>query len=325
MRPIKAVLLADQALDYYEKLPQLPGAIEVIPCTTEESAIQEISGSHVLCCTGMFFPKAVFEAGSRLELMHSISVGMEPLLCPEVKESSVILTNSRGANAKPVAEHAIALMLALTRNVHLSVRAQQHKSWQRNDLRKGIEVEGLTLGIIGFGAIGQEIARKAYHLGMRVIATKRSVSSAAVADQPEYVTLLPMDELHRVLQESDVVIVCLPLTAETRSLIGKNELALLKRTSYLINISRGQIIDEEALIEALRDGRIAGAGLDVFSVHPLPEENPLWELPQVIVTPYISASSPHTMKRAMAIFADNLIRISSGMPLLNVVNKKAGY
>ncbi|UUZ93947.1 hypothetical protein LJK87_04575 [Paenibacillus sp. P25] len=133
MRRIKAVLYAEQALDYYHKMPPPPDTIQVIPCTTEETAVQEMRGSDVLCCTGMFFPKAVFEAGPRLQLLHSISVGMEPLLCREVLDSGVTLTNSRGANAKPVAEHAVSLMLALTRNIHLSVRAQRRKSWRRSE------------------------------------------------------------------------------------------------------------------------------------------------------------------------------------------------
>lgn len=325
MRPIKAVLFADNAKDYYDRIPPLPASIQVIPCTTEASAIQEIHGSQVLCCTGMFFPKNVFAAGSELRLLHSISVGMEPLLCPEVKESDVLLTNSRGANAKPVAEHAIALMMALTRNIHLSVRAQLNRSWERSSLRNGVEVEGLTLGIIGFGAIGKEISRKAHHLGMKVIATRRAVSQANSEEIPDYVTLYSMVDLYHVLQESDVVMICLPLTNETSNLIGEAELKRMKRTSYIINVSRGQIINEDALIRALREGWVGGAGLDVFGSHPLPEESPLWELPQVIITPYISASSPHTMKRAMTIFADNLLRLSSGMPLQNVVNKEIGY
>ncbi|WP_248925021.1 D-2-hydroxyacid dehydrogenase [Paenibacillus hamazuiensis] len=325
MRPIKAVLYAEQAMEYYDKLPSLPAAIQVIPCTTEQSAVREVRESDVLCCTGMFFPEAVFSAGTRLELLHSISVGMEPLLCPALRESGVMLTNSRGANAKPVAEHAIALLLALTRNIHLSVRAQTGKTWRRSELRSAVEVEGLTLGLVGFGAIGREIAQKALHLGMKVIAVKRSVSLADRLDQPDGVSLLPMDKLHRMLPEADAVIVCAPLTAQTRTLIGKTELGLMRPTAYIINISRGAVIDEEALIDALREERIAGAGLDVFSAHPLPEESPLWELPQVIATPYISAASPHTMQRAMTIFADNLIRLSCGMPLLNVVDKEAGY
>ncbi|UUZ97139.1 NAD(P)-binding domain-containing protein [Paenibacillus sp. P25] len=138
-------------------------------------------------------------------------------------------------------------------------------------------MDGLTLGLIGFGAIAREIARKAHHLGMNVLAVKRSVSTRDQAEQPGYVTLLPIDELHRMLQAADVVILCLPLTAQTRNLIGRTELNQLKSTSYVINISRGSVIDEDALIEALREGRIAGAGLDVFSVHPLPEDSPLWE------------------------------------------------
>jgi phosphoglycerate dehydrogenase-like enzyme len=134
-----------------------------------------------------------------------------------------------------------------------------------------------------------------------------------------------MEDLERLLGESDVVTVCLPLTDETRDRIGERELNAMKRNAYLINISRGAVINEDSLIAALRDGTIAGAGLDVFHTHPLPPGSPLWEMPQVIVTPYISAASPHTMTRAMEIFADNLLRYSSGVPLRNVVNMKRGY
>jgi phosphoglycerate dehydrogenase-like enzyme len=284
-----------------------------------------MAGCQVLCCTGRFFPKKVFAAGSELELLHSNSVGMEPLLCPEVTESSVIVTNSKGANAKPVAEHALALLLALSRNIHLSVRAQLKKSWQRVNLRKGNEIEGLTLGIIGFGAIGQEVAVKAHALGMNVIAVRRT-SPGVLTDPPaEHVNLYPMEALHRLLAESDFVVICLPLTEETKGLIGENQFKMMKPTAYILNVSRGYVIVEEAFVAALREGWIAGAGLDVFNAHPLPEQSPFWEMPNVIITPYISASSPRTMQRAMSIFAENLVRLSSGLPLINKVNKREGY
>lgn len=327
MREIKAVLYAENAMDYYKKLPKLPDTIKVVPCLTEEEAVREMPDSQVLCCTGMFYPKKVFEGGSELEMLHSISVGMEPLLCPEVIESPVIITNSRGANAKPVAEHALALILAFSRNIHLSVRAQQQKIWDRINLRKGIEIERLTLGIIGLGAIGEELAVRANGLGMRVLATRRTVQSTSDQVNPySFINYIyPIDKLHYMLEESDFVVVALPLTNETRGLIGEKELQNMKPTAYLINISRGQVIGEEALVKALQERRIAGAGLDVFHTHPLPETSPLWEMPQVIITPYIAASSPHTMERAMHIFADNLIRLSQGQSLRNVVQKHAGY
>ncbi|UUZ79914.1 D-2-hydroxyacid dehydrogenase [Paenibacillus sp. P26] len=311
MRRIKAVLYAEQALDYYHKMPPAAGYDSSDSLHDGRNCGSRNARKRRSLLYRNVFPESRVRSRPALQLLHSISVGMEPLLCREVLDSGVTLTNSRGANAKPVAEHAVSLMLALTRNIHLSVRAQRRKSWRRSELRNGIEVDGLTLGLIGFGAIAREIARKAHHLGMNVLAVKRSVSTRDQAEQPGYVTLLPIDELHRMLQAADVVILCLPLTAQTRNLIGRTELNQLKSTSYVINISRGSVIDEDALIEALREGRIAGAGLDVFSVHPLPEDSPLWESPQVIVTPYISAASPHTMTRAMSIFADNLIRLGA--------------
>ncbi|MEW9699206.1 D-2-hydroxyacid dehydrogenase [Paenibacillus sp. SI8] len=325
MRHIKAVLYADNAREYYEKLPPLPAHIHVLPCTNEDEAIQAVSDSQVLCCTGMFFPKNIFAACPQLELLHAISVGMEPLLGPDILASNVIVTNSKGANAKPVAEHALALLLGLSRNIHRSVRAQVQKNWQRESLRSGFEIEGLTLGIVGLGAIGQELAIKAHHLGMNIMALRRASSGVLPDALAEHIRLYPMEQLQYVLEKSDFVVICLPLTEETKGIIGEEQFMMMKPTAYVLNISRGQVIEEGALIKALQKNWIAGAGLDVFSVHPLPDTSPLWDMPNVLITPYISASSRQTMERAMRIFADNLDRLSYGLPLQNVVNKHIGY
>lgn len=321
MRTIKAVLYAENASVYYHHLAELPEYIKVVPCHTEDEAIQEIQDSHVLCCTGMFFPQKIFEAAASLEWIHSISVGMEPLLHPEVVNSPVLLTNSRGGNAKPVAEHALSLILAFSRNIHKSVHAQKEKKWERTKLRTCMEIEGLTIGIIGFGAIGKELAIKAKCLGMRVIAARRHAEKQdLLIDQ-----LFSPNQIGDLMEQSDFVVVCLPFTAETNHIIKEREFKRMKSSSYFINISRGQVVDQTALIHAIREGWIAGAGLDVFDMHPLPETSPLWDFPQVIITPYISASSPHTMKRAMNFFHENLLRFSRNAPLINQVQKKIGY
>ncbi|MDD9940957.1 MAG: D-2-hydroxyacid dehydrogenase [Myxococcales bacterium] len=238
---------------------------------------------------------------------------------PGFQDSDVILTNASGVHAIPIAEHVLALMFALSRRIHFFVKAQADGRWDRRG-RLG-ELEGSTLGIVGVGAIGEKLAEKAKGLGMGVLGLRRDASRAC----PHVDRMFAPDGLHELLGKSDWVAIAAALTPETKGLIGPQELAAMKSTSYLINIGRGAIVDESALVQALEERAIAGAGLDVFEREPLPDDSPLWKMKNVIVTPHFAGATPHYVSRVMSIFVDNLERYQSGTPMRNLVDKKLAY
>jgi len=263
-------------------------------------------------------PAGSVASTSSLKWIHSIGAGVDGILTPDVLESKAIITSSSGIHREPISEHVLAFMLSFVRSFHIFARQQMRKEWKRYELQ---ELAGKTLGIIGLGEIGSEIAIKAKALGMRVIAVKRTSG-----EKPTSVDQLWMqDRLKDLLGDSDFVVLSLPLTPETRGFIGEPELRAMKKSAYLINISRGKIVHEAKLIQAIREGWIAGAGLDVFEEEPLPEKSELWQMPNVIITPHVAGSNPQYTARAMAIFEENLQRFLNGKPLTNLVDKKLGY
>jgi len=243
--------------------------------------------------------------------------GVDKILFPEIKERSILLTNARGMHGKTIAEHVFALLLAFTRRLPMILHNQYYRTWTR---LKVIEVNGKTMGIVGLGGIGQEIARRAKAFDLTVLGIKRNPSPVPYVDE-----VLPPEELPSLLRRSDFVVLSLPLTKETYHLIGAKELAYMKKTAFLFNISRGAIIDELALIEALQAARIAGAGLDVFEQEPLPKDSPLYNLPNVLLTPHVAGTLENYKTQVLAIFLENLQRYLRGEPLLNLVDLEKGY
>lgn len=266
-----------------------------------------------------------FARASRLRWIQITAAGVGPLLFPELVTSDVIVTNGRGLHAVAMAEHTLGVMLAFVRKLHLARDAQRARRWDQDLLFREPpefrELGGSTLGIVGMGSIGTEIATRARALGMRVIAVRRHPS----ADPHPAHEQLGADQLPRLLAASDWVVLVTPLTAATRGLIGARELAVMKKDAVLVNLGRGALVDEAALIEALREGRLGGAALDVFEHEPLPPESPLWEMPHVILTPHISGLGSRYWERAIDLFEANLKRWIHGEPLENVVDKRAGY
>jgi phosphoglycerate dehydrogenase-like enzyme len=235
--------------------------------------------------------------------------------------SPVLLTNSAGVYAVPMADHVLAMMLYFSRRFHVLGRNQFQHTWTDWNERRGDELNEKTVGIIGLGGIGQEIARRAKGFGMRVLATrKRPALPAEFTDEVRGIDALPW-----LLWEADYVVLCPPLTTITSQMIGERELAMMKPSAYLFNVGRGGLIDEPALIRALEQGVLAGAGLDVFEQEPLPADSPLWGLPNVLVTPHDAGSSPRSHERFLNLFLENLRRYLTREPLLNVVNKTEGY
>lgn len=241
------------------------------------------------------------------------------LEAPEVAESDMILTNASGVAAIPIAEHILALMFVLARKIQFNVRAQTGRKWDRRG--RMLELDGATLGLVGLGAIGEKTAEKAKGLNMRVLGLRRNPDRAS----PYVDRMYGPDGLMEVLSNSDWVAITAAMTAETEGMIGEEEFRAMKESARIINIARGSIIREEAMIKALEEKWISGAGLDVFEQEPLPEDSPLWEMKNVVITPHIAGSSPYYMDRLIRIFTGNLERFQAGEPLINVVDKKLGY
>ncbi len=270
---------------------------------------------------GVVLSLELFPAATRLKWIQSYSAGVEGLLHPELVESPVVVTKISGANAVPVAEHCIGLMFALARCLPRWAEGQGQRCWLPRKHSQTRDISGSTLGIIGLGAIGSELARRTKALGMRVLATKRRIFL-----KPDYVDeLIPREELPRLIAQADFLSINCPETPETRGMIGEEELRMMKPTAYLINTARGPIVRQEGLIRALKEGWIAGAALDVTTPEPLPAEAELWNLPNVIVTPHTAGASPTVDDAKVALFCENLLRYTQGQPLLNIVDKRLGY
>jgi phosphoglycerate dehydrogenase-like enzyme len=254
---------------------------------------------------------------SRLRWVHTISAGVDHVLFPEMDETDLVLTNASGVFSVPIAETVLTYMLAVVKRMPEFVEQQREHRWENLRLR---ELRAATVGIVGLGEIGTEVARLCRAFGMYVLGLRRRRRPNEHADE-----VLVSSQLYDLLARSDFVIVCAPLTDETRGLIGADELAAMKPDAWLINIARGAIVDEGALLKALQEQRIGGACLDVFVQEPQPDDSPFWDLSNVIITPHNSWSSPRLEEREAELFLSNLRRYLEGEPLQNVVDRKAGY
>ena len=261
----------------------------------------------------------------RLKWIHSTAAGVAQLMYPELRDSGVVVTNPRGIFSIPMAEHAIGLMLALARNLPDSVRQQDRANWAQQalwDLPQHLtELHGQLLLIVGFGSIGKELARRARAFNMRVWGVSRSgKGDSALAER-----ILPVSELAAALPQADFVVIAAPETPETRHLIGAEEIALMKPGARLINVARGSLLDEAALLQALEGGKLGGAALDVATSEPLPPESPLWKAPNLLITPHTSAISDRLWERETSLLMELLDRWFDGRELLNRVDFSRGY
>jgi phosphoglycerate dehydrogenase-like enzyme len=257
----------------------------------------------------------VLAKAPKLRWVHSPSAGVDSDLTPEMRSSPVVLTSSAGNGGIPLAEHSMLLMLMLSRDVPRWMRAQAEHRW---DHYRHAELAGRTVGIYGLGNSGIDLAQKAKAFHMRTLGVRRR------PDQPSpYVDELC--DLDPLLAESDFVVVTVPRTPATAGVFDRDAFARMKPSAYFICISRGGIADDDALLDALRTGQIAGAGLDAHGVEPLPPESPFWSLPNVVVTPHNGATSDGNLRRSREIVADNIRRFVAGDPLHNVVDKIHGY
>ena len=301
---------------------RFPG-VDFVRVTEDEELPAALADAEVF--VGFHFPPELFGAARHLRWVHSVAAGVEENLFPDLVASDVVVTNAAGMHAVNIPEHAIGLLCALARNVHVALRLQIERRWDRyGTIAAGggfRPLAGGHLAVLGAGAIGQGVARLARGLGMRVRIMRRRPDLPVDAAE----AVVGPAELHALLGWADFVVIAAPLTAATRHLIDRAALAAMRSSAHLVNVGRGEIVDDDALVDALRSGAIAGAGLDVFAEEPLPPDHPYWTLDSVILTPHVSGYLPDFFTRALALFADNLERFRAGRPLRNLVDKRLGY
>jgi phosphoglycerate dehydrogenase-like enzyme len=274
------------------------------------------------------------KAAPRLRWIHSTAAGIHQLLIPEIVNSRITITNARSVHGPVVAEHVLGLMFALAKRLPTAFRMRQRHEWgqeamthEQPPLR---ELRDATLGIVGVGSIGGQVSGIASAMGMRVIAVRanpmKGVDWVATNDpiRAQHRVYGPKD-MDRMLKEADFVVISAPVTSSTTKLIDAQALAAMKPDSYLINVARGALVDEKALIAALRERKIGGAALDVFEHEPLPGDSPLWGMDNVIITPHQAGISHKLWERQYKLFSENLRRYEKGAPLVGMVDKKAGY
>ena len=246
-----------------------------------------------------------------LKWMHTFSAGVDNPFFVQLMERGVRLTNSSGATASPIAQTTVLYMLALSRNVRAWFQHQDNREWTRHGFT---ELDGGRLAVIGMGPIGTEIARLGVALNMQVEAIRRTPTGN------EPCPTFSFDQLSNVLSRADWVAVALPLTSDTREIFNAETFAIMKQGAHFINVGRGELVDEDSLIDALTSGHLAGAALDVFATEPLPADSPLWNMDNVIITPHSSSASEQSELRSEAIFVENLALYVAGKPLRNEVN-----
>ena len=266
-----------------------------------------------------------------LTWVHSATSGVERALTPAARDRDVLVTNARGVFSRPIAEHVLLMILAVSRHLPELLELQRERTWQPLE---GRELRELTIGIVGYGSLGRSVASLASAFGARVIALRRRPKGGAAGGpdeedgfpcEPRVDQVFGPDRLHELLAASDIVVLAAPLTPETEGMIDEAAVGAMKRDAWLINVARGRLVDDTALVRALRDNRIGGAALDTFRDEPLPPGSAYWELPNVILTPHTAWSSARVLDRSIDLFCDNLVRFSRGEPLRNVVDPAAGY
>jgi phosphoglycerate dehydrogenase-like enzyme len=266
----------------------------------------------------------------QLAWVHSASAGVERALTPTSRSRGVVITNARGVFSRPIAEYVMMMILAVSRKLPGLLELQRERTWQPLE---GTELRDVTVGIVGLGSIGRAVGALATAFGCRVVATRRSPEEGRGRRDDEELSFGEAmlervggpDTLPALLAESDFVVLAAPLTPETENMISADTLDAMKPGAWLINVARGRLVDERALLRALRDGRIGGAVLDTFRDEPLQPGSPFYDLPNIIVTPHTSWSSARVLDRSVELFCDNLRRFARGEPLLNVVDPTRGY
>jgi D-2-hydroxyacid dehydrogenase (NADP+) len=293
--------------------------VDFMPATTPEEQLRAAPDADAIYGVPT---REAFRAARKLRWVHRPGTGIDDIgRIPELVDSDVVMTNVRLTHANAMADHVFAQLLALTHRVPQAWDDQRAHRWDtRGYDNRVVEITGKTMGIVALGGIGMAIARRANGFGMRVLGV-----DAHAKDVPEWLEAWGVERLDEMLAASDVVAVAAPLTRQTRRSIDRRRIGLMKPGAYLFVVSRGGIVDEAALAEALRDGGLAGAGLDVTETEPLLADSPLWETPNLLISPHASALTPQMWAGRFEVYKENLRRFLAGEELLNVCDKEAGY
>ena len=304
---------------YISQLKKIANHYEFISCTDKSVLMKHLPDVEILIIFVAKFDAELLGLAPNLKWIQAITAGVDNLPLKEINDRGIILTNARGIHKIQMAEFAMAAMINFARNFHQMHRNQINGLWDRSVPQA--EIYGKTVGIIGLGSIGEEIARKASFFGMRVLGVRKNPRPIEYVDR-----VYEIEEMDKVFRESDYVINLLPLTAETHKLIDRRYFGSMKKTACFINIGRGPTVNQTDLVDALKSNQIAGLVADVYEEEPLPEDSPLWQLENVILTPHIAGVSPNYVKRAMDVITHNLrVYVGQSGEMMNVIDCSSGY
>jgi D-2-hydroxyacid dehydrogenase (NADP+) len=316
MNKIKIVVMGGPWLEWIPDFRTASDKLEIVGAPTREDLQKEIVDADGLIGR---LPREAFRAASKLRWVQSIGVGFETMLYPEMIDSDVVITNTAGAYDSVIGEHAMAHILAHTRGIVGHEQNRKDRKWTREV--PVMQIDGLTACVLGLGSIGRAICKRLHAFGLKVIAVDVQAETP-----PEGVDqVVRPDGMLDAVATADFVVVALPLVEATEGIVNAECFDRMKDTAYVINIARGPLINQADLIEALQSGKIAGAGLDVFETEPLPEDNPLWDMPNVSFTPHIASQCDEGNHNIKNIFTDNLRRFANEEPLNNIIDKEKGY
>ncbi|MFN0106942.1 MAG: D-2-hydroxyacid dehydrogenase [Bryobacteraceae bacterium] len=316
------LVVSNPSAPYLKWLRELPSDVNyVVGNTVEGLAGAGENADAILYCMGPGLPlKTVWDLAPRVQWVHSLSAGLESILFPALAESTVPMTNGRGVFKESLGEFVVASILHFAKDLRRMVRSQEAGKWEPYTVEM---VAGKTLGVIGYGEIGRAAAVRAHALGMKIHVIRRRPQLSE--EDPIVAKSFSVAERGEMMAGVDYLLVAAPLTGETRGLVGEKELRGMKPSAVVMNCGRGPVIDEAALIQALREGTIKGAALDVFDKEPLPEGHAFWGLSNVLLSPHCADHTATWTDEAMQFFLENLRRFQEGEPLLNLVDKKSGY
>ncbi len=302
-----------------QRFPQL----EIVHLSDYKRVGEEIIDAEILI--GWSIRPQQIAAARNLRWIHSPAAAVNQIMFPEVVNSEILVTNAREVHGPVVAEHVVALIFALAKKIPGSVQLQEKHIWGQqilwDELPRVREVAGATLGLLGLGSIGRPLVRSAKALGMRVIAVREHPEKGGEGAD----AVFGPAQIDEIFRQADYVVLAAPVTVATTAIANAARLALMKPDACLINVGRGSLVDEPALAAALRDKRIGGAALDVFPKEPLPADSPLWDLPNLLITPHTAALTENLWERHYTLFSENLRRYLAGESLLAVVDKQKGY
>ena len=314
---MKILINTEITSEHRQQIEAVSEQLHIIEAQNSAEALRNIGDTDVVFGG---FNRTLFENAKQLKWVQVLSAGVDGLLFPEFVQSDVVLTSAKGFVGPHLADQAWALILGLLRGIGRSVR---ERTWDnRMSIRLATwELSERTLGIVGLGGTGIDVARRAQGFDMRTIAVDPETVEA-----PSFVhEVWQMNRFHELLAQSDVVAICAPLTPETHGMFDDAAFQAMQSHALLVNVTRGKIIDGPALLRAMKNGSIGGAGLDVTPEEPLPTDSPLWDMPNVIITPHVAGGSPIRLDRTVGLFCDNLERTLVGKPLLSIIDKEKGY